>query len=138
MVSVDTKHDLNGRLHHTDQFKTDAIVVRRGQEFLMDVKLSTTFDPSLHSISLELRTGARPNTYERTLIKIPMVKYLDKVKWGMRIVGKSDSTLQVCKMFQNVISFLTSYFSQGVLGLRDLQRDFHQIETLSEGNFRFS
>ncbi|XP_066922576.1 protein-glutamine gamma-glutamyltransferase 4-like [Clytia hemisphaerica] len=95
VVSVDTKRDLNGRLHHTNQFKTDAMVVRRGQEFLLDVKLSTTFDPSLHSISLELRTGSRPNTYERTLIKIPMVKYLDKIKWGMRIVGKSDSTLQL-------------------------------------------
>ena len=62
----------------------------------MDVHLSTTFDASLHSISLELRTGDRPNINDRTLIRIPMTEYLEKRKWGMRNVGgKSDSHLQL-------------------------------------------
>ena len=95
VVKIDPKVAVNRRLHHTSQFKTNAIVARRGQDFLLDVHLSTTFDASLHTISLELRTGNRPNTFDRTLIRIPMVEYLDKRKWGMRTVGKSESVLQL-------------------------------------------
>jgi len=95
VTKLDTQDTINRRLHHTDQFKTKSVVLRRGQDFLLNVHFSTTFDASLHKIGLELYTGNNPRAFDRTLIRIPMVQYLEKGKWGMRIAGKSDSVLQL-------------------------------------------
>lgn len=92
---IDTHDHTNKRLHHTDQFISKSVILRRGQEFQLDVYPSTNFDNSKHNFYIELWTGPTPKEFERTLIKIYLSRYLEKRKWSMRRTGTDDLKIQL-------------------------------------------
>ncbi|XP_057290288.1 coagulation factor XIII A chain-like [Hydractinia symbiolongicarpus] len=95
ITRVDTQDHHNRKLHHTDQYKSKALILRRGQDFILDVYPSTSFDNSNYKFYIELWTGRKPREFDRTLIKIRMVKYLERKRWGMKRTGTHDTKIQL-------------------------------------------
>lgn len=95
ITRVDTQDHHNRKLHHTDQYKSKALILRRGQDFILDVYPSTSFDNSNYKFYIELWTGSKPREFDRTLIKIRMVKYLERKRWGMKRTGTHDTKIQL-------------------------------------------
>ena len=95
IVRVDTHQHQNKKSHHTDQFTSNDVILRRGQEFFLDIYPKNTYGSSEQKFYMELWTGSKPREVERTLIKVQLSKYLEKRKWGMKHVGTDDGKIQL-------------------------------------------
>uniref|UniRef100_A0A8C4QRI7 protein-glutamine gamma-glutamyltransferase n=1 Tax=Eptatretus burgeri TaxID=7764 RepID=A0A8C4QRI7_EPTBU len=58
--------------HHTEEFDHTHLVVRRGQPFPIRVILSNVFNPSEHSLRIELCMGFSPKVNKGTLVSLPV------------------------------------------------------------------
>ena len=94
IVRVDI-HQQNKKSHHTDQFISNDVILRRGQEFFLDIYPKNSYGSSQQKFYMELRTGSRQTELEQTLIKVQLSKYLEKRKWGMKHIGTDDGKTQL-------------------------------------------
>ncbi|XP_028301146.1 protein-glutamine gamma-glutamyltransferase K-like [Gouania willdenowi] len=88
---VKSKSEENRKVHHTDLYQSNNLIIRRGQKFVMWITLSRPFNPTTDQLHLELKTGSLPVVSKETHVIVPLVKQLDQNSWGSRII-EQDST----------------------------------------------
>ncbi|XP_013382446.1 hemocyte protein-glutamine gamma-glutamyltransferase isoform X2 [Lingula anatina] len=108
---IDFKIDQNSKEHHTDQYEATKtwlgvnaepqkpwFIVRRGQDFVIDLCMDGKFDKDNHDVKLTFEFGANPKPGEETLVSFK-VSAKDKPKaWGAEILsvtGNDQSTVSV-------------------------------------------
>ncbi|KAL6107535.1 tgm1 [Pungitius sinensis] len=85
----------NRREHHTDRFRSDDLIVRRGQTFLMWVTLSRPFRQDADKLHLELKTGKLPTVAKGTHVIIPLVEELADDRWEAAVVKQVDKKIML-------------------------------------------
>lgn len=82
VVHVDLSFHENGKLHHTDRYeimsredKKACLVVRRGQEFFLNLTLSRDYDPLIDGVSLVFSVEGvdQPLFGHGTLAAVPLL-----------------------------------------------------------------
>uniref|UniRef100_A0A8C1QHP6 Protein-glutamine gamma-glutamyltransferase K n=1 Tax=Cyprinus carpio TaxID=7962 RepID=A0A8C1QHP6_CYPCA len=89
------KSDRNKKEHHTDQYHSDQLIVRRGQTFQIELDLSRTFNPNTDKLHLELKTGPLPQVSKKTHIIIPLVDELEDERWEAKIVEQNINRVKL-------------------------------------------
>ena len=56
-MDCDWMREVNEKAHHTDEYETKCMVLRRGQTFNFKATLQRKFNDDFDSVVLELRTG---------------------------------------------------------------------------------
>ncbi|RZF45384.1 hypothetical protein LSTR_LSTR002827 [Laodelphax striatellus] len=102
---VDLCLSLNGKEHHTEQYHAirrenrPQLVVRRGQQFQMDLVLSRAFNSNLDAISFIFTCAntKKPNHGQGTLVAVPLlVKSAPSVdSWTATIDRSSENVISV-------------------------------------------
>ncbi|KAJ8031450.1 Protein-glutamine gamma-glutamyltransferase K [Holothuria leucospilota] len=91
--NVDLKISENRTAHRTDKYEVSDLILRRGQEFTIDLKLSRPFKKSEDVIGVEFRTGEHPLTSDGTLVVAKMVNKFDARQWGFKVASSSGNNV---------------------------------------------
>ncbi|KAK2900462.1 hypothetical protein Q8A67_008577 [Cirrhinus molitorella] len=83
------KSDRNKKEHHTDEYHSDELIIRRGQTFQMELDFSRPFNLNTDKLHLELKTGPLPQVSKKTHIIIPLVDELQDDRWEAKIVEQN-------------------------------------------------
>uniref|UniRef100_A0A671SPC4 Protein-glutamine gamma-glutamyltransferase K n=1 Tax=Sinocyclocheilus anshuiensis TaxID=1608454 RepID=A0A671SPC4_9TELE len=89
------KSDRNKKEHHTDQYNSDQLIIRRGQTFQIELDLSRPFNPNTDKLHLEMKTGPLPQVSKRTHIIIPLVDELQDESWEAKIVEQNVNRVKL-------------------------------------------
>ena len=70
--SVNILEDVNHKVHHTDEYETEALIIRRGGEFQLDI----TYEEGGYSdqFYIELRHGKNATKRNGTLVELLSAK----------------------------------------------------------------
>ncbi|XP_061110395.1 protein-glutamine gamma-glutamyltransferase K-like [Conger conger] len=85
----------NRTLHHTDQYHSDDLIIRRGETFQVAVDLSRPFNSATDKLHMELKTGPRPLVSKGTHIIIPLVEELTDDRWEAKIVEQDGNRIKL-------------------------------------------
>ncbi|XP_022534619.2 protein-glutamine gamma-glutamyltransferase K [Astyanax mexicanus] len=85
----------NRKEHHTDQYHSSGLVVRRGQTFQIELDLSRPFNLNTDKLHLELKTGPLPLVSKGTHIIIPLVEELQDLCWEAKIVEQNSNRIKL-------------------------------------------
>ncbi|XP_072524432.1 protein-glutamine gamma-glutamyltransferase K-like [Salminus brasiliensis] len=85
----------NRKEHHTDQYFTNGLIIRRGQTFQMELDLSRPFNVNTDKLHLELKTGPLPLVSKGTHIIIPLVEELEDLCWEAKIVEQNSNRIKL-------------------------------------------
>ena len=85
----------NEKAHHSNQFHSKDLVIRRGQFLYIDIHLKEDYKKDEHIFQVVFKTGQKPRQSERSKVVVKTVDNLDKTKWGMVQVGTSKKLLQM-------------------------------------------
>uniref|UniRef100_A0A672SNH7 Protein-glutamine gamma-glutamyltransferase K n=1 Tax=Sinocyclocheilus grahami TaxID=75366 RepID=A0A672SNH7_SINGR len=89
------KSDRNKKEHHTDQYNSEQLIIRRGQTFQIELDLSRPFNPNTDKLHLEMKTGPLPQVSKRTHIIIPLVEELQDESWEAKIVEQNVNRVKL-------------------------------------------
>ncbi|XP_051557640.1 protein-glutamine gamma-glutamyltransferase K-like [Myxocyprinus asiaticus] len=89
------KSDRNRKEHHTDQYHSDQLIIRRGQTFQIELELSRPFNANTDKLHLELQTGPLPLVSKGTHIIIPLVEELQDKSWEAKIVEQNINRVKL-------------------------------------------
>ncbi|KAJ8354722.1 hypothetical protein SKAU_G00222890 [Synaphobranchus kaupii] len=92
--TLDFLKGLNAKLHHTSDFLTAALTVRRGQSFKMRLELSRELSPQ-DQVMIELSVGDHPLQAKETLMLIPLRHDSEPGRWGASIAHTNDKQCEV-------------------------------------------
>ncbi|XP_054984323.1 coagulation factor XIII A chain [Sorex araneus] len=87
--------DSNKVDHHTDRFDCDQLIVRRGQAFYVQVDFDRPYDPRRDFFRLEYVIGRYPMENKGTYIPVPVVRELQKDKWGAKVVLREGRSVRL-------------------------------------------
>ncbi|XP_029436594.1 protein-glutamine gamma-glutamyltransferase K [Rhinatrema bivittatum] len=85
----------NRKAHHTHEFECDDLIVRRGQHFEVCLTFCRPFNVKEDKVVLQFHIGNAPQVSKETLVIVPMMKELDKGKWGAQVKEVKDSTMSM-------------------------------------------
>ncbi|XP_059357128.1 protein-glutamine gamma-glutamyltransferase K-like isoform X2 [Carassius carassius] len=89
------KSDRNKTEHHTDQYNSDQLIIRRGQTFQIELGLSRPFNPNTDKLHLEMNTGSLPQVSKKTHIIVPLVDELQDERWEAKIVEQKVNRVRL-------------------------------------------
>ncbi|KAJ8288266.1 hypothetical protein COCON_G00009250 [Conger conger] len=92
--ALDFLKELNGSSHHTSDFLTSALTVRRGQSFKICLQLSRELSPQ-DQLVIQLSVGNRPQQAKDTLVLIPLRRNSEAGRWGGTIIHVSHKQCEV-------------------------------------------
>lgn len=92
---MDLLNERNEKSHHTDQFQTKDLVIRRGQPFFIDVHLREDYNKDEHDFQIVLKTGRQPRQSDRSKVVARLADNIDKTQWSMVQVGTTLKRLQM-------------------------------------------
>lgn len=85
----------NGLKHHTDEYESDALVIRRGQSFSLEIQIKSPHKPENNFI-VKLETGKKPKKRSRTLLIAELkTEHDDKNDCYYQITQQKDNMLHV-------------------------------------------
>lgn len=67
--SINILESTNGPEHHTDDYESDALIIRRGQPFYLELIHEGNYDDS-NTFYVELKTGKNPKKRNSTLVEV--------------------------------------------------------------------
>ncbi|XP_071813350.1 protein-glutamine gamma-glutamyltransferase K-like isoform X2 [Apostichopus japonicus] len=91
--SVDLKLTENRTAHFTAKYEVTDLILRRGQEFKIALKLNRPFKKGDDVISVEFRTGNHPLISKGTLVHAQVVDKFEPNKWGYKIETANGNDL---------------------------------------------
>ncbi|XP_076839690.1 protein-glutamine gamma-glutamyltransferase K-like [Brachyhypopomus gauderio] len=90
-----SKHGVNRQEHHTDRYRSDQLIIRRGQPFQMWIEFSRPFDPKTDKLHLELKLGPNPLLSNGTLVIVPSIDDLHNNCWETKITEKKEKKIKL-------------------------------------------
>ncbi|XP_076469989.1 hemocyte protein-glutamine gamma-glutamyltransferase-like, partial [Babylonia areolata] len=96
--AVDFKVSHNAVKHHTDQFdicesNTPQLVVRRGQEFSIQIDFSRAYDAKTDDLRLIFEIGTRPLASKGTQVEFILSDKDEEGQWGAKVAQQSGKSL---------------------------------------------
>ncbi|XP_006039042.2 protein-glutamine gamma-glutamyltransferase K, partial [Alligator sinensis] len=82
------------RAHHTNEYESDALIVRRGQPFTVRLGFRQPYDPEEHRVCLEFLLGPTPQVAKGTHMLVP-VGAAGTQGWQAEEVDSTGTTLTV-------------------------------------------
>ncbi|XP_077357690.1 coagulation factor XIII A chain [Festucalex cinctus] len=88
------RDESNKILHHTSLYNCDNLVVRRGQEFQVNITFNRPYKPNKDKFALEFVIGPSPQYSKNTYV--PVFPTEDKqTSWPGRVINTSDNVLSM-------------------------------------------
>ncbi|XP_066547088.1 protein-glutamine gamma-glutamyltransferase 4 isoform X2 [Amia ocellicauda] len=94
VTGIDFLKQQNEELHHTSEFVTPRLVVRRGQPFVVSLSLSRAHSAG-DQLHIHLSVGAQPLQSQETLVIIPVTQSAVAQGWSARIIQTSGQKCEV-------------------------------------------
>ncbi|KAG9345116.1 hypothetical protein JZ751_009659 [Albula glossodonta] len=88
--NLDFLREKNGKLHHTSDFLTKALTVRRGQDFKIRLRFSRELLPQ-DRVVIQLSLGHRPLQAKETLVLLPLQRDPEPGRWSATITHTSQN-----------------------------------------------
>uniref|UniRef100_A0A8C2FD47 Protein-glutamine gamma-glutamyltransferase K n=1 Tax=Cyprinus carpio TaxID=7962 RepID=A0A8C2FD47_CYPCA len=128
------KSDRNKTEHHTDQYNSDQLIIRRGQTFQIELDLSRPFNPNTDKLHLEMKTGPLPQVSKRTHIIIPLVDELQDESWEAKIVEQNVNRVRLsvnspitAVIGKYKLTITTQYLKTGETTTHDHDKDIYML-----------
>uniref|UniRef100_A0A9J7ZHC2 Protein-glutamine gamma-glutamyltransferase K n=1 Tax=Cyprinus carpio carpio TaxID=630221 RepID=A0A9J7ZHC2_CYPCA len=128
------KSDRNKAEHHTDQYNSDQLIIRRGQTFQIELDLSRPFNPNTDKLHLEMKTGPLPQVSKRTHIIIPLVDELQDESWEAKIVEQNVNRVRLsvnspitAVIGKYKLTITTQYLKTGETTTHDHDKDIYML-----------
>uniref|UniRef100_A0A3B3XR34 Transglutaminase-like domain-containing protein n=1 Tax=Poecilia mexicana TaxID=48701 RepID=A0A3B3XR34_9TELE len=93
VVGVDMRKDVNAAHHYTGEYMTNLLVVRRGQQFIIDVSFSRPVTPQ-DDFQLEFLIGADPAANKESLVVVNFGNH-SGAAWAGQIVEARDTVVSL-------------------------------------------
>ncbi|XP_077399589.1 coagulation factor XIII A chain [Vanacampus margaritifer] len=86
------RDESNKTLHHTSPYNCDNLIVRRGQEFQVNITFNRPYKPNTDKFAVEFVIGSSPQYSKNTYV--PVFPTEDKqTSWPGRIINTSDNAV---------------------------------------------
>ncbi|KAL6468100.1 hypothetical protein MHYP_G00237770 [Metynnis hypsauchen] len=92
---LSSKTGQNRKEHHTDQYHSNELIIRRGQTFQMELDLSRPFNINTDKLHVDLKTGPLPLVSKGTHVIIPLVEELQDLCWEGKIVEQNSNRIKL-------------------------------------------
>ncbi|XP_060762341.1 protein-glutamine gamma-glutamyltransferase K [Neoarius graeffei] len=92
---LSSKTGQNRKEHHTEQYFSNELIIRRGQTFQIMIDLSRPFNINTDKLRLELKTGPLPLVSKGTHIIIPLVEELQDLRWEAKVVEQNGNRIKL-------------------------------------------
>uniref|UniRef100_A0A8C7WCW6 Protein-glutamine gamma-glutamyltransferase K n=1 Tax=Oncorhynchus mykiss TaxID=8022 RepID=A0A8C7WCW6_ONCMY len=92
---LSSKTGQNRMEHHTDCYHGNALIIRRGQTFQIELDLSRPFNSNTDKLHLDLRTGPLPMVSKNTHVIIQLVEELEDDRWEAKIVERNGNRIKL-------------------------------------------
>ncbi|XP_061747407.1 protein-glutamine gamma-glutamyltransferase K [Nerophis ophidion] len=92
---LSSKTGRNRLEHHTDLYHGDQLIVRRGQNFCVELEFNRPFSPDTDKLHLDLRTGPLPMVSKGTHVIVPLVDHLEDKRWGAQIAEQDGNKVKL-------------------------------------------
>ncbi|KAJ8375073.1 hypothetical protein SKAU_G00056530 [Synaphobranchus kaupii] len=89
-----TNYKQNNVDHHTDLFEEEVLIVRRGQEFNIDIVFPPESTPDSHAIYVKFEIGGNASEIKRTKIILPPVTGIE-TDWKIKVMESSGRKVPV-------------------------------------------
>lgn len=81
--------------HHTERYRSENLIIRRGQTFQMLIELSRAFDPKTDKLHLDLKLGDLSDVSKGTHVVVPLVEELQDNCWEAKIVEQKSRLIKL-------------------------------------------
>ncbi|KAI2650003.1 Protein-glutamine gamma-glutamyltransferase K [Labeo rohita] len=81
--------------HHTDRYRNENLIIRRGQTFQMLIELSRAFNPKTDKLHLDLKLGNLPDVSKGTHVIVSLVEDLQDNCWEAKIVEQKGKRIKL-------------------------------------------
>ncbi|XP_075441914.1 coagulation factor XIII A chain [Ascaphus truei] len=85
----------NKKEHHTDRYFNNRLIIRRGQTFNIQLEFNRPYNPEKDQFWVEYVVGRYPQQSKGTYIPIPLVEDLEVGKWGAKITGNQNNSVNL-------------------------------------------
>uniref|UniRef100_H2YCU3 protein-glutamine gamma-glutamyltransferase n=1 Tax=Ciona savignyi TaxID=51511 RepID=H2YCU3_CIOSA len=94
-VDCDWLRAENTSAHHTTEYASKYLVLRRAQTFAVKMKFQRKFHKQADRVVLELSLGTSSQLLNETKVRCPLVQSIDPNKWCMVITEEDEETFLV-------------------------------------------
>ncbi|CAH3034647.1 unnamed protein product [Porites lobata] len=84
-LNADFQKYENRMAHRTDDYESEELIIRRGQEFQVTVTFDRVYRPESDQIILQFATGKKPQESKGSLVRVTLRDVLTPKQWGMKI-----------------------------------------------------
>ncbi|XP_078680703.1 protein-glutamine gamma-glutamyltransferase K-like [Branchiostoma floridae x Branchiostoma belcheri] len=85
----------NRRAHHTEEYESFQLIVRRGEPFQLCLAFDKPYTEENSQLTLEFHTGDSPKISDGTLARVPVDSPLGGTSWGAKVTDKGLKTIDL-------------------------------------------